>query len=536
MAEEGTAARVVQGTLTNGLGTLAGVAISLVLTPFLIRNLGLEAYGVWTLALTLTFVGGYMALSDLGVEVAAVRYIAEARSSGDTELANRVLSSSFFFFLAVAAILTPILVLAASGLTRLFSIEGELRSDATLTFALIAGQLVFELPARAFVAVLAGAQRFGLYQGIELARVSLQACLFVVVIVTDAGIVGLGAATMASSAVVLVLAAGAALMTDRRLRVSPRNVSRGVLRSLLSFGGELLALRLVGTLYRQMDKLIVGIPLGPRAVTFYEVANKLHMAALMFQSISASALTPATAYVRTRKEILKDMYLRGSAYTVAISLPIAVAGLILTEPIIRTWLGEELTEATTASRIFLAYLTFVVFHIVGTTMCVALGRVRFILYVATANLALNFVISVALVGPLEVNGVVLGTLIAEAIAWPPLLWFFLREFDVSLGEWLRRTVVPNVPGLAAQLATAPLIFYAGQRAGNLAEVGALGLLSVAISLAVFPWVGLRGPDRRLLFATLASAIGRHPVGTPAPATDPPPPDQNPTGRPTSPKR
>src|SRR5215210_9046694 len=101
-----------------------------------------------------------------------------------------------------------------------------------------------------------------------------------------------------------------------------------------------------------------------------------------------------------------------------------------------------------------------VINIIGTTMCVALGRVRFILYVATANLALNLAISVALVGPLEVNGVVLGTLIAEAIAWPPLLWFFLREFDVSLGEWLRRTVAPNVPGLAAQLATAPLIFYA----------------------------------------------------------------------------
>lgn len=536
MAEEGTAARVVQGTLTNGLGTLAGVAISLVLTPFLIRNLGLEAYGVWTLALTLTFVGGYMALSDLGVEVAAVRYIAEARSAGNTELANKVLSSSFFFFLAVAIVLTPILVLAAGELTRLFSIKGDLRSDATLTFSLIAGQLVFELPARAFVAVLAGAQRFALFQAIELARVTLQAGLFVVVIVTDAGIVGLGAATVTSSAFVLVVAAGAALATDRRLRVSPRNVSREVLRSLLSFGGELLALRLVGTFYRQMDKLIVGIPLGPRAVTFYEVANKLHTAALMFQSISASALTPATAFIRTRKEILKDMYLRGSAYTVAISLPIAVAGLILTEPLIRTWLGEELTQATTASRIFLTYLTFVVFHIVGTTMCVALGRVRFILYLAAANLALNLAISVFLVGALGVNGVVLGTLVAEAVAWTPLLWFFLREFDVSLGEWLRRTVVPNLPGLAAQLATAPPIFYAGRGAGNLAEVGALGLLSVAISLAVFIWIGLPGPDRRLLFATLGSAIGRHPEEAPAPATDPRPSDQSPAGRPTLPKR
>jgi O-antigen/teichoic acid export membrane protein len=214
------------------------------------------------------------------------------------------------------------------------------------------------------------------------------------------------------------------------------------------------------------------------------------------------------------------MYLRGTAYTVAISMPIAIAGLILTEPLIRTWLGERLTPATTPSRLFLLYLTFVVFHMVGTTMVVALGRVRFVLVVATANLVVNFAISVALVGPFGVKGVVLGTLIAEALAWPPLLWFFLREFNVRLGEWIQRTVVPNLPGLAAQGATAPAIFYLGERATNLAEVAALGLLSTALSLCAFVWLGLSGPDRRLLFATLASALGGHPAEAPAPGSKP----------------
>jgi O-antigen/teichoic acid export membrane protein len=73
MPKEGTGARVVRNTLANGAGAFTGIAISLILTPFLIRHLGLEAYGIWVLAQSLTFFGGYAAIADLGVEAAAVR-------------------------------------------------------------------------------------------------------------------------------------------------------------------------------------------------------------------------------------------------------------------------------------------------------------------------------------------------------------------------------------------------------------------------------------------------------------------------------
>ena len=73
MAEEGSSARLVRNTLANGAGQVLAIVISLALTPFLIDGLGITAYGVFSLALSLTFFGGYAALADLGVEGAAVR-------------------------------------------------------------------------------------------------------------------------------------------------------------------------------------------------------------------------------------------------------------------------------------------------------------------------------------------------------------------------------------------------------------------------------------------------------------------------------
>ena len=88
----------------------------------------------------------------------------------------------------------PILVAAAYPLTGLFGIDDAVRGQATLCFALVGVQLLFELPARVFFALLEGAQRFTIYQGIELARALVQAALIVAVLLLDIDLPGLGGA------------------------------------------------------------------------------------------------------------------------------------------------------------------------------------------------------------------------------------------------------------------------------------------------------------------------------------------------------
>ena len=507
MPKEGTGARVVRNTLANGAGAFTGIAISLILTPFLIRHLGLEAYGIWVLAQSLTFFGGYAAIADLGVEAAAVRYVAEARAVQDAEELNRIVTSAMLFFSGIALVFTPILILLADPFTKLFNVEPAYHQAAIYVFTFVAAQLVFDLPARAFFAVLEGAQQFATFQVVLLARAVVQAALFVAVIVANLGIGSLGAVSFISSAVMFVVAWILAKRAVPELHIRRRYLSRASLKKLFSFGGGLFLMRIVGTTYRHMDKLIVGIALGPSYVTIYEIANQIHLAVQTVQSVAASALTPATAYLRAQREILRDMFLRGSSYVVGFALPATVAGIIFAEAFIRTWIGGALEEAAGPSRLFLLYLTFTIFNIVGLTMVVALGHIRFVLYVVTANLVVNFAISVALVDRLEVNGVILGTLIAQALAWPPLLWFFFQEFGVRLGEWLRQVVAPALPGLVAQAATAAPLLYLANRSDSLIVVGLLTLISIGVAGGAYYAVGLARDQRALLKTTFRQAVG-----------------------------
>jgi len=508
MPKEGTGARVVRNTLANGAGAFTGIAISLILTPFLIRHLGLEAYGIWVLAQSLTFFGGYAAIADLGIETAAVRYVAEARAEGNREALNQTVTSAMVFFSGAAVVFTPVLILLAEPLTELFNVAPVYHQSAIYVFTLVAAQLIFDLPARAFFAVLEGAQQFATFQLVLLARALVQAALFVAVILADLGIGSLGAVSFISSGVMFFAAWILAKRAVPELHVRRRYVSRASLRKLFSFGGGLFFMRIVGTLYRHMDKLIVGIAMGPRYVTIYEIANQIHLAAAMVQSIAASALTPATAYLRREREILRDMFVRGTSYTVAISLPVVVAAFVFAGPLIEAWLGEILLPAVEPTRLFLVYLTFVVFHIVGATMAIALGKLRFLLLVTTANLLVNFAISVVLVNPFGVEGVIVGTLIAQALAFPPLLWFFLREFGVATIDWVRSIMAPSLPGLAIQAATAYPLLLVAERFTNLGVIALLGIMSVGSSIAGFLLIGLSREQRALLLSTMRDAVRR----------------------------
>ncbi len=511
MSTSAVAAKLVRNTLANGVGSVGGILVGLVLTPFLIHRLGLEAYGVWVLGLTLTFAGGYASLSELGVEGATVRYVAEASADDDLPALNRTVCTSLAVFCAVALVLAPIAVVLAHPLALLFGVPRHLLHAASICFALVGAQLVFELPARAFVAVLEGTQNFIVYQGVELGRTVLQAVLYVLAVLQGWGIVGLAAALAASSLAALLAFWILSHRAVAGLHTSPFGARRSEFGRLVRFGGGVFALRLVSTVYNQMDRVIVGIALGPRPVGLYEIANKVNLGAATISSVSVSAVVPTAASIRRETALVRDMFVRGSCYATACSLPFAIAAFIFARPLLLCWIGPSAVPASGAVRLFAAYEVLQMVNNVGSTMLYGVGQIRLPLIVNTIATLLNLALSIALVHPLGFQGVIVGTLLANGLAWPILVRFYLRVFDCPLQMWLRRLVVPNLPGLLLQVGLSlALLVAVGQHTRSFVVVIALIAVSIGVSLAGFVLFGVRGEDRRVFIEILRRASGRQP--------------------------
>lgn len=503
-----SAVKLVRNTLANGVGTVAAILVGLVLTPFLIHHLGLQAYGVWALALTLTFAGGYASLSELGIEGATVRYVAEAGADHDLTMLNRTVSTSLAVLCAVAVILAPLVALLAHPLVDLLGVPPRLHHAAVTCFAVVGAQLIFEIPARAFVAVIEGMQQFVVYQLAEVCRALLQVALYVLAVLQGWGIVGLAAALAASSFAALVLYCALAHRAVPGLRVGPWRAGRAELSRIGRFGGGVFTLRLVSTVYRQMDRAIVGIALGPRPVALYELANKIALGAGGISSVTASAVVPAAASMRREAHLLRDMFVRGSCYAMAVALPVEVTAFIFAKPLLLSWIGPAAVPAVGAVRLFAAYGMMQSPNNVASTMIYGLGRIRLPLIVGALATALNLMLSIALVHPLGFSGVIVGTLLANGLALPLLVWYYLRVFDCPLRTWSRRLLGPNLPGLLVQVGVSALLYVAvGEHTRSLTVTLFLCAVSVAVSLATFALVGVRGEDRRVLLQTVRGAVG-----------------------------
>ena len=505
--------RLVRNTLANAFASGVVALLAVVMTPFFLRRLGPAEYGVWLLATTLTFANGYLGLADLGLQQAGVRLVAEARSRGDEQRVNEVISTMAVLFVVVGTVLGALLAAVASTVSDVFSIEPALRAAATAVFALVGAQIAVDLPGASLLAVIEGAQRYAALRLVDVGGRVVWAATALVVVLQGGGVVAMGAASL----VIAVLFLGVAYVLARRvepnLRISPKGATRATLGQILRQGVSLLVLRVTSVVYRQMDRAILGITLTSSAVARYEVAYKIHATAAMVLSVAPSAVMPAAAFLHAAedRDHLRSLYLRGTKYTVALSLPVTLAALLYAGPLIRTWVGDEYEGMTAATQLFLVYPILVSVHVIGLTMLVGLGRMREMVVLSPAAVLCNLVVSVALAPRLGIIGVIWGTLAGYVLIWFPYLRLMLKSFAVGVAEWTRAVVLPNVPGTSMQVAFGFATVGVADRLTQLWQVAALGATSCLLSVAVFLFVVLRRAERSRLVATLPvprSLLGR----------------------------
>ena len=508
--------RVVRNSLINLLASLVGLAVSFALVPVMVNGLGTAEYGVWALALTFTVASGYLTLTDLGLQQSSVRLMADARRVGDRDALREIFSTSGAILLSVALPVGLALVVFADDVASLFSIDSELRDTAGLTFQIIAAQVFVDLPAQAPRAVLESDQRFLTVRLIDLGRAVVQAALIVALLAADQGLVEVAIASLTTSAVTASAYLMAAALGGGGTRPSLTAVKRRRVRELMSFAAPLFALRLLSTVYRQMDKVILGIALTVVAVGHYEIASRAQAGMVVVMSATAAAVLPAATLIRTERERLRVLLLRGTSYSMAIYLPPIVVVLFYADPLIEGWVGSDNAEAVPLVRLFFVWLALATFDAVATTMLTSLGRLRPMVWLTAAWVAANLALSIALVGPLGASGVLVGTVVTYAPLIAAFTHLCLRELDLGRREWARRVLMPQVPAVAVQVGLCAALLYPLGWLPDLVAVALAAAITWPASIAAFARFGLPTDERRHFLGMLRAA-SRRGAGSTAPA-------------------
>ena len=344
-------------------------------TPYLLRTLGAEKFGLWML---LTATIGFGAVLNVGTGAATIKQVSAGRGRVDGGDVERVVRSSLAIALIGGGLLAALIfvVFWFAGDT-FFEKMGD-RSLVRLTGAVAALLAWVEQIDNVFASALKGAEQFGRASRIEM--VSKTAQIFAAILV----VAMLGTMTALYAALVLVAIArlvAKSWMVRRSLALLSLRPSFANMADILHYAKWGWLQGVGGIMFGIADRLLVGSLLGAASLAHYSVATQL---AQQVHALSAASLSVLFPKVSRKLEgdanfslwrITKLTMLGNLIASSALALGLLIFG----REILSIWLGEVAAEA---SAEVLWYLTIaywlLAINVVPYYILLGVGKVRFI--------------------------------------------------------------------------------------------------------------------------------------------------------------
>ena len=336
--QRASAGRLLSGTLWNAAGRGLPLLLALVLTPVLVGQMGIERWGLFTLALALV---GVFGVFDLGVGAALTRALSTRIGAGEqegaTELAGAAITALALVSSVVAAVafaFVPVLV------QRILNTPPELQAEAVAAFRLLCLAAPLVVVNAALWGMLAAYQRF---RAVNLVTIPVSTFYYlgpVLVLLVWQSLVGvilaLLACRLANTVSYLWLARrdlpGLAPALPRWALVGP----------LVRMGGWMSASGILTQALLYADRFLIGALLTLSAVAFYATPLDLVMRTWILPVAVVQALMPAMASAyATHAVATAGLLRRGALLTLAAVLPACLVLVAAGPWLLGLWLGAE---------------------------------------------------------------------------------------------------------------------------------------------------------------------------------------------------
>jgi O-antigen/teichoic acid export membrane protein len=426
--------------ITSGLFTTA-------LTLYLLRALGPDGYGVFTLALTVGAITGLIA--DFGIPHSVARFLAESRD--DHGAVASLLGDAFRLKLVSGALVTGGLFAAAGPIAAAYDEPGLTWPIRGIALSLFASS-VLTLYTTAFIAL-------------GRIAVNLRVIFFESLVETAASIalVALGAGATGAAfgrAVGYFFGAVAAVVLVARLygRSAVRPLTRGSGRSIeiARYAAPLLVTNSAYTLYAQVDILIIGALLGATEVGLFAAPLRLAVPLRYLGQSLAHSVAPRQARgvgdargVQAFQRSLRWLII----YQAALLAPLVVWA----DPIVRLLFGPDYGDSADVLRVLALYMFIDGPSPLISTTVNYLGQAARRIPIVVVALAVNVAIDFALIPQIGVVGAAIGTTVAYWLYVPAHLRICRRE----LGPELRPPATTLTRALAAAALMGSVLFAVG---------------------------------------------------------------------------
>jgi len=437
---------IATNAMWNWAGYAVTVAIAFVMCPLLVRGLGDERYGIWSVVEATV---AYLALLDLGIGASIVRYVAKFEEIEDRQQLNRVFSTTLCLFVAAAGLAMMVAITVALVWKQPFHATPDMATEARWLILLLGANVAVELIGGVFGAVLYGLARFPAKVSVDSGIRVATAGAFLAVLASGGGLIYLGIAILGATTAKAVVQAIVVRHYLPHLRFSPSAVNAETFRMIRGYSVQAFVAMIAGRISYSSDAIVIGAFLAPQWITFFVVAARLTEYVKSSIRSLTTVLTPAISAREARGDMdaIRRVFLDASRYTLWLVLPIQMGLIILGKPFLSLWLGDRYAVLSYPTLVILSIpLVFVLSQSVSGRILYGIGRLRYFTCITVAQAVVNLSLSILLIGPLGITGVALGTAIPAVLHSICLAIYMCSILHVPLSQYLRESLVKPMCG------------------------------------------------------------------------------------------
>ena len=480
---------------------VVNMARGVVLVPFLLAHIGLQAYGIWTTAFILV---SYVGITTMGISSVYMKYAAEFQARREFDRLNSLLSTG----LAVTVPLCTAIFLAFySGwrwLAPWLHLPAAYAADGREAVLIVLGVFLSSIAFNGFGDVLAGCQQIAATQVFLMLGILVEFGFILALVGHGRGIRGLAEAYLARTLVVDGLTIWWAWRKLDWLRLSPRLVRRDAIQYVVRFGGLVQFQSFLDIFLSYSERVAALGLIGVAAAGLMDVAKKWQNA---FSSVPMAffyALLPAASHVDTASSVaermgnLRKLYLSSSRHSNLCTASFVAVVAWWSSPILHVWLGPQLPAGQGIVPLFVAFGLGMQWHMLtgpGTSMFRGMGRVyeEFTYSIPNAMLLAVLLPAARIIqGRWTPLGIGIAVTAATIVSASILMGRVLFVLDLNLGDYLRAVIVPGLApyGVAALLAwpVSRAVAAAGRWTGAAILLAAGMVYAAAAAGILFRWL------------------------------------------------
>src|SRR5258708_737072 len=333
---------LARSTIWNLVGQIAPILAAIVSIPLLIKSLGIDRFGILTIA---WIVVGYFSLFDLGVGRAVTYFIAKKEGAGEQSDILVLAWTALFMMTAFGLLGAVVMALISPWLvTSVLTVPHTIQSETLHSFYWLAVSIPLVIVTAGLRGMLQAKQRVDLVNavGIPMGIFSYLAPLAVLPFSSD----------LSHIVIILVIGKTIALLTYLLLcqRLFPGflkwfGLDIAYLRPLFSFGGWITASNILAPLTLYIDRFFIGSFVSVAAVAYYATPFEVITKALIIPGALAGAIFPAfSASFGRDSQRAGRIYHLGMKYVFLVLFPITLIAVLFAKELLLLWLGLEFAE------------------------------------------------------------------------------------------------------------------------------------------------------------------------------------------------